>query len=78
MARKPKKTTSDAPVDRVIPVPAWVYNLLIDVAAEQHRDVRSQIVYELEQAARKYRKEREKAEREGQQPGNTTPLPMAA
>jgi hypothetical protein len=74
MARKPKKAEGDSPVDRVIPIPAWVYNLMIDVAGEQRRDVRSQIVFELEQVARKYRKEREKKDT----PGNSAALPLAA
>lgn len=63
MARLPKPVDDSAVVERVIPIPGWVYNLMIDLAAEQHRDVKSQVVFELEQIARKLRREREKSER---------------
>lgn len=63
MARIPKKVEDAATVERVIPIPGWVYNLMIEIADEQHRDVKSQVVFELEQVARKLRKERERAER---------------
>ncbi len=63
MARIPKQVEDTAIVDRVVPIPGWVYNLMIELATEQHRDVKSQIVAELEQVARKYRKERAKAEK---------------
>jgi hypothetical protein len=65
MARIPKKVEDNAIVERVIPIPGWVYNLMIELADEQHRDVKSQVVYELEQTARKLRKERERAEKLG-------------
>lgn len=63
MARVPKKVEDNATVERVIPIPGWVYNLMIEIADEQRRDVKSQVVFELEQVARKLRKEREKAEK---------------
>ena len=72
MARLPKKVEDSAVVDRVIPISGWVYNLMIELADEQHRDVKSQVVYELEQVSRKLRKEREKAEK----PGNMAPAPI--
>jgi hypothetical protein len=75
MARTPKKVEDGARVDRVIPIPGWVYNELIDVAEGQHRDVKSQIVFELEQVARRLRRDRERKE---QQPGNSELLPLAA
>jgi len=65
MARSPKRAADNATVDRVISIPGWVYNLMIELAGEQHRDVKSQVVYELEQSARKLRKERERAEKVG-------------
>lgn len=75
MARPPKKVDDTADVERVIPIPGWVYNLMIDVADEQHRDVKSQIVFELEQVARRIKRAREKAE---QEPGNSELLLLAA
>jgi len=63
MARIPKPVADNATVERVIPIPGWVYNLMIELAAEQHRDVKSHVVFELEQVARKLRREREKSER---------------
>lgn len=74
MARIPKKVGDDTTVDRVIPIPGWVYNLMIEIADEQHRDVKSQVVYELEQVARKLRKEREKS---GKSPGPFAPADLA-
>lgn len=62
MARTPKRVEDSATVERIIPIPGWLYNLMIDIADEQHRDVKSQVVYELEQVARKLRKERERSE----------------
>ena len=63
MARLPKPVEDSAVVERVIPIPGWVYNLMIDLAAEQHRDVKSQVVFELEQVSRKLRKDRDRAEK---------------
>lgn len=60
MARSPKSVDDNAKVERVIPIPGWVYNLMIELATEQHRDVKSQVVFELEQAARKIKKASER------------------
>jgi hypothetical protein len=48
MARTPKRVNDATPVNRVIEIPGWVYNLLIDRAHKERRPVKSQIEIELE------------------------------
>jgi len=58
MARHPRRVDDQAVVERVIQIPGWIYNLMIDLAAEQHRNVQSQVVFELERSAQRIRKTR--------------------
>jgi len=58
MARHPRRVDDQAVVERVIQIPGWIYNLMIDLAAEQRRDVKSQVVFELERSAQRIRKTR--------------------
>lgn len=48
MARTPRRVDDAAIVNRVIEIPGWVYNLFIDRAMKERRDVKSQIETELE------------------------------
>ena len=58
MARHPRRVDDQDVVERVIQIPGWIYNLMIDLAAEQRRDVKSQVVFELERSAQRIRKTR--------------------
>jgi len=58
MARHPRRVDDQDVVERVIQIPGWIYNLMIDLAAEQHRNVQSQVVFELERSAQRIRKTR--------------------
>jgi hypothetical protein len=75
MARNPKRYPDEAQLERLIPIKGWVYNLFIDLGLEQGRETKYQLAHELEQLARKYRKDREKKEIE---PGPVVPAQLAA
>jgi hypothetical protein len=47
----------DETVDRLVPIPGWVYKLMARRAAAQQRTTRYQIAFELERLARKIRDE---------------------
>lgn len=61
MARKPEKVQDDAPVERIVSIPGWVYNLMIDRALEQKRGVKYQIEYELERWGKQMKEESQRA-----------------
>lgn len=59
MARQPKlrrpykETADDEIVERLVPMPGWVYNLMTARATAQKRTTKYQIAFELERLARK-------------------------
>lgn len=56
--RKPYKPPSDDEVvERLVPIPGWVYNLMTARAAAQKRTTKYQISFELERLAEKMRSE---------------------
>lgn len=75
MARNPKKYPDDAQLERLVPLKGWVYNLFVDLGLEQGRETKYQIGHELEQLARKYRRDKERRE---QEQGPLVPELMAA
>lgn len=50
MARIPQKVDKDEQIERIIPIPGWAYNFMIDRAKEERRDVKAQIAFVLENA----------------------------
>lgn len=51
--RKPYKThADDETVERLVPIPGWVYNLMTERAIAEKRTTKYQIAHELEQLAR--------------------------
>lgn len=52
--RRPYKAPADdAVVERLVPIPGWVYNLMTARATAQKRTTKYQIAFELERLARK-------------------------
>ena len=49
MAKIARKVAEDKTVSRVIEIPGWVYNLLIDLADLERRNVKGQIERVLEE-----------------------------
>lgn len=50
-----KMPADDEVVDRLVPIPGWVYKLMARRAAAQQRTTRYQIAFELERLARQLR-----------------------
>jgi hypothetical protein len=64
--RKPYKATADDEiVERLVPMPGWVYNLMAGRAAAQKRTTKYQISYELERLANKIKDQGIKDEEPG-------------
>ena len=61
-----KMPADDEVVDRLVPIPGWVYKLMARRAAAQRRTTRYQIAFELERLARKQRDEGIKDDEMGQ------------
>lgn len=56
--RKPYKAPADDEVvERLVPVPGWVYNLMTSRALAQSRTTKHQIAYELTQLAKRIREQ---------------------
>lgn len=65
MAKPPKKVEPESTVKRTVPMPGWVYNVMIDAAQRDRRDVNAQIAVLLERIA---------AELKEKTPGNRAPI----
>ena len=69
--RTPYKATGDDEViERLVPMPGWVYNLMASRAAAQKRTTKYQISFELERLARKMKDQGIKDDEAG--PGRRT------
>jgi len=56
--RKPYKTPADDEVvERLVPVPGWVYNLMTARAVAQSRTTKHQLAYELTQLAKRLKEQ---------------------
>lgn len=71
MAKKPDKVSANGSVERAVHIPGWAYNFMIDQAAKQRRDVKTEISILLEQAIREAMKQAET------EPGQWIPAPSA-
>ena len=69
-----KMPADDETVDRLVPIPGWVYKMMARRAAAQQRTTRYQVAFELERVARKIRDEGI----EDHEPGNSEAQPVAA
>lgn len=73
--RKPyKPPADDEMVERLIPIPGWVYNLMTARGLAQRRTTKYQIAFELERLAQRIRDEGVK----DNEPGNSLELDKAA
>lgn len=54
MARKAKHVPEDQPVERIVSLPGWLYNLLVDRAERERRGVKYQIEVDFERLAREH------------------------
>ena len=75
MPRTPyKEPADDEIVERLIPIPGWVYKMMIARAKAQKRTTKYQIAFELERLAQRMKDEGTK----DNEPGPLAPAPSVA
>jgi hypothetical protein len=75
MAKKPTKIPEDAQIERTVHIPGWAYNFMIDYAAAERRDVKTELSLVIERAVRELMQSQ--SHKKDQEPGNISALPVA-
>lgn len=66
MPRKVQVVPDDAVVERLVPIPGWVYNLMSSRGKAQQRTTKYQIAFELERLAKRIKEQGVKDDELGQ------------